>query len=249
MHPYALTYSYVGPQFSLSLRSAQTLMTGTVALMYGGGMPILYPIACMSFLLFFWVDKFLIVRYYRHPPEYDARLSRWAVFVMSFAVVLHLGFTIWAYTTPGLLMSPSGADPNDINAIGELASGLIPDAYISRSFWERVTSSHVMPLSVLLCVAALVGIMSTLLSFCSFNSLWFGEVSLAGELPTFESAMDSGELRGLQTYNILHNPKYARAFGVTIAFADAHKHVGDVRELPESQIPKIQDEVRHLGII
>jgi len=47
--------------------------------------------------------------------------------------------------------------------------------------------------------------------------------------PDFSDARANGEIHGLDTYNILRNPVYARSFSISDTFAEQHRHVGSVR--------------------
>ena len=51
----------------------------------------------------------------------------------------------------------------------------------------------------------------------------------------------NGEIRGLDNYNILQNPIYARSFGINDAFAGQHRHVGSVRLLSKDQVPELEN--------
>jgi hypothetical protein len=50
------------------------VVTG-VTFLYSSGMPVLYPIAVIFFLLGYWIDKTLLLRFNRKPPGYDNRLT------------------------------------------------------------------------------------------------------------------------------------------------------------------------------
>ena len=45
-----------------------------VTMMYGVGLPILFPIACLSFFLILIMDQYMIFFVYRKPPDYDTKL-------------------------------------------------------------------------------------------------------------------------------------------------------------------------------
>ena len=48
---------------------------------------------------------------------------------------------------------------------------------------------------------------------------------------TYTRAKERGLIKGLNTYNILRNPKYIEAFNIDQDFADKHKHVASIRKL------------------
>ena len=61
-----LNMQHLGPIFHLSYRHAHQCMTLFVTFIYGGGLPVLYPIAMVSFATYFVVDKYLFFRHYRY---------------------------------------------------------------------------------------------------------------------------------------------------------------------------------------
>ncbi len=46
---------HTGPEFRSNYRYAHNLMTVFVSMMHGPGLPLLYPLAALSFALFYWV--------------------------------------------------------------------------------------------------------------------------------------------------------------------------------------------------
>jgi len=42
-----------------------------ITVIFGGGLPLLYPIAALYFLVTYWVDKYLLFRATRHPAHYN----------------------------------------------------------------------------------------------------------------------------------------------------------------------------------
>ena len=44
-------------------------------LAFASGMPLMLPIAAFSFILAYWVDKWLFLRFYRIPPQYGVELG------------------------------------------------------------------------------------------------------------------------------------------------------------------------------
>jgi hypothetical protein len=66
-------------------------------MMFCGGVPLLLPIAAVGFALMYKLDKFLLLRFYRRPPQYDASLGEHAASLLPWALVLHLLFSTWMY--------------------------------------------------------------------------------------------------------------------------------------------------------
>lgn len=55
---------YTGPKFNMHVRLAQILSTVLIVLTYSSSIPVLYFIAFLTFLIMYWVDKYLIFTYY-----------------------------------------------------------------------------------------------------------------------------------------------------------------------------------------
>lgn len=67
---------YTGPPFLLHVRYAQVLSTLFISLTFSSGMPILYPISALILFTEFWVNKYLVFRFYRRTPDYTKELSQ-----------------------------------------------------------------------------------------------------------------------------------------------------------------------------
>merc|ERR1711871_126300 len=94
-----------GPQFEITTRSAQMLNHLITTMIFAPGMPLLYPIACAAFLVFYFVDLFLLLKFYQRPPSYNSQIAEFTVNTFTFSILLHLGFSIWSYGNPNVLAS------------------------------------------------------------------------------------------------------------------------------------------------
>lgn len=64
-------------------------------MMYGLALPIMFPIAAITFFNYYTVDRFLVAYYYRRPPIYDEKLNNTALETMKFAPLLLFFFGYW----------------------------------------------------------------------------------------------------------------------------------------------------------
>jgi hypothetical protein len=64
-------------------------------MLYGTGIPILYPIALVSYLILYFLEKTLLFYYYKRPPMYDDKLSRSALDILPFAGLFHAAVSYW----------------------------------------------------------------------------------------------------------------------------------------------------------
>ena len=55
----------VGNEFMMEFRYANMLGILSVTFFYSSGIPLLYPIACLFFIVTYWIDKFLLFRCYK----------------------------------------------------------------------------------------------------------------------------------------------------------------------------------------
>lgn len=71
--------------------------------MYGFGMPILFPIAMLSFLVLYFVERTMLFYGFVLPPMYDERLSNDVLVKLQFAPLLYLIFGYWMVSNQQLL--------------------------------------------------------------------------------------------------------------------------------------------------
>ena len=66
-----------------------------VSLMYGLGMPILFPIAAWTYFVLFSVERLLVAYFYQLPPTFDDKLTKNSLKILRWGAVLHLFFGYW----------------------------------------------------------------------------------------------------------------------------------------------------------
>lgn len=231
---------YTGNDFKLSIRYAQLLMTSCVTLVYGTGMPILYPVAALSFLLSYWVDKGLMVKYYRAPPHYSTEVGDTMMRFLPLAFAVHLAVSAWMLSSLSIFSSDSSGSIS-----GSLA---IPDnsvAQVSVPLNDRLAQGHVWPLVLLLGLVVLAMVLYRLAKYL-FGTLSHAAAILSCGACThlveravarqrhasvkFQQALASGRIRGLASYNILANPVYLDMFAISEEFAKQFKSVADISQ-------------------
>lgn len=67
--------------------------------MYSPGLPILFVITTINFIVIYWVDKWLLLRFYRTPKNFDEVCINFSLGEMKLAFLLHLvtGAIIYSY--------------------------------------------------------------------------------------------------------------------------------------------------------
>jgi hypothetical protein len=97
----------VGEIFDSTDHAAQLLTLLFFAMAYAPGLPLLMPLGCFAFVLYFRIDKFLICRFYRKPLNIGPAVIKEVLFYLPFAALIRLGFGAWMYSNPDIL--PIGA--------------------------------------------------------------------------------------------------------------------------------------------
>ena len=87
--------TYTGPAYLMHYKYSTILTVVYVTMMYGLGMPILFPIACLSFVVLYFQEKTMLYYGYRVPPMYDERLSQNVLDWLQTAPILLMVFGYW----------------------------------------------------------------------------------------------------------------------------------------------------------
>lgn len=90
-----LNQLYVGPRFDVTERYPQLLNILFFAMTYSTGMPLMLLFALLFFSLSYLVDRFLLLRFYRRPPQRDERLQRTVNRILPYALLVHLAMAVW----------------------------------------------------------------------------------------------------------------------------------------------------------
>ena len=213
-----------GGEFELPARYGAIQMVFWVTMMYGSGLPIMYPIACAFYFFAFWVDKWAITKLYNRPAHSDGRLAQSLTHTMVYGVLLHAILACWKYSNSRLF---EGVDiiqevqqlvGMDLSAI-EDASQMMTCGVGGFTFVvSRVTISvpHIFVFTLLILVylvvmrivypifgTVLLGMFPCLLRCCDSPSE-----------DTSEDIAECEALVGPRSYDLTANREYAKAFGL-----------------------------------
>jgi hypothetical protein len=212
----------VGPSFTLNYRYAQTLVTFFACWMYSLSMPVMPCIGAVTFLVQYWVDKFLFCNYYKTPPRYSDSMRKASTSLVALSVIIHLCMSLWM-SGRGLIFEP---DPiaasrlfGDFNGVQELNN---LERLIVKFLPDYLLQKHLIALELVL-IVFLVGIVLSHIAsygftqvlkvlrcvFCSTGNKVSNLQSMMNTVQvTYRSAKERRIMKGLATYNILQNPKY-----------------------------------------
>lgn len=79
-----------GSEYMLEFRYSNMLTVLAITFLYSGGMPILYPVAASYFLITYWMDKWLLLRFYRKPVKFDNYLAKMTLGWFKYILTLHI---------------------------------------------------------------------------------------------------------------------------------------------------------------
>lgn len=112
---------YVGPEFRLDTRLAQIIAIVWVTFMYSSGLPIMFLIALVNFSIIYWIDKYLLLRFYKTPKNYSDVSIKFTISEMKWGIIFHFIFGALMYSNERILSSSGSASflNNVKNAGGE----------------------------------------------------------------------------------------------------------------------------------
>ena len=64
-------------------------------MMYGTAMPLLFPIALVSFAILYVQDTLLLIYFAQAPPTYDEKLNMSVIHIMEYAPLVLLSIGFW----------------------------------------------------------------------------------------------------------------------------------------------------------
>lgn len=94
----------VGPNFEMIPKYALALNTIFVTLFYCSGMPILLFLGTASLFFQYWVEKYLLLRFYARPPHYNHDINTITLRVIPIALLLHLAIGVYTYGSEDIFM-------------------------------------------------------------------------------------------------------------------------------------------------
>jgi len=238
---------FIGPFNDYPLRYAQIYNTITVCFIFSTGIPILIPIACVSFAVSFVVDKFLFVDYYRTSPSWDIELSKTMNNLLPAIIVAKLALGTWMLSNVQIFKNAT--DPLGLSIYSNMASRLLvafpPDDYTKSA--NRVLQSQALPVLIFLIIMVVIMLLRFLfVSISTFlngvkHFVTCGMYEVTRELdmdhssdPEYREAVDptttdpNKRMVGIQSYNILANPEIQAAFAIPPEFSKHHKCLTDV---------------------
>ena len=80
---------YVGPVFPLDARLAIAVSATWITFMFSATMPLIYLVTALNFTVQYWIDKAMVLRFYRNPKNFDERTINHSIWLLKFCFVFH----------------------------------------------------------------------------------------------------------------------------------------------------------------
>lgn len=244
---------HVGPEFEFAFNYAQMLSTFFVCLTFSTGIPILYPIAAANFLFFYFSEKYFFIHMYKIPPHFATLVGRRVAGLIPLGILIHLAMSIWVLSNNTLFKDSNSASSTSTIAVDDDdtngSAGLIQSGVFGTVIQDKITGYATFPLFMCFCTVIGAHLLYYYYKyskrtidkmydfFFGFCSAKYREQMIARRKKkplanvSFTRAVQRNLIKGLASYNILQNPTYKEAFGITWKFAVEHKGVRDVRNM------------------
>ena len=86
---------YSGPTHIIHYKYSLLLNTCYVTMLYGLGLPILFPIAAFSYFVFWATERYAMAYTYHMPPQLDDTLTQNMLKILSYSPILFLFNGLW----------------------------------------------------------------------------------------------------------------------------------------------------------
>jgi len=212
--------------FTLRDRVADMMTVFFLTIMFSSGYPILLPIASFAFFAMYWVDKYLILRYYSIDSEYSLEIMKRMTKLIPLGIVLHCVGAVAMFGNYQIFLDMG--EPADRNGTCFTDSDRRTWCKYDQKYnLDDAAIAMVMPLILLG-----VGIVVTYLLFkistvicapCYKNSQ---STMKENNTMTYSDFAFHSTTNELVSYNMLANPKYQKMLGLEGQHAQLWKQEG-----------------------
>ena len=86
---------YLGPEYIVNYRLSWLIAVTYVTMMYGIGLPLLFPIAFLSFLVIYVTERYHLAYTFKAPPAISGEVTKQALRLLSFTPFVFLANGFW----------------------------------------------------------------------------------------------------------------------------------------------------------
>lgn len=172
----------VGNIFDTTIHTSQLIALTFMAMTYGSGMPILMPLSFMTFILYFYVDKFMLCKFNKKPPHMGDAVMMVVLKVLPWAAIIRLCISCWVYsneiifTSSYLEIEKLSTSYFSFKTLSEnynnFALNHADKIYYGINTGSRITRGNVLPIFVFLVIVVLGLIISYIWKFTPMNILY-----------------------------------------------------------------------------
>ena len=103
---------YSGPTHIIHYKYSLLLNTCYVTMLYGLGLPILFPIAAFSYFVFWVTERYAMAYTYHMPPQLDDALTQNMLKILSYSPILFLFNGLWMLSNKQIFESTVNPIPS-----------------------------------------------------------------------------------------------------------------------------------------
>jgi hypothetical protein len=96
---------YSAPELMIDYRYATLMLNISIAMIFGAGLPLLYPIALFNLCLLYTLDRLMTVYFYSQPPLFGISISNTALSLLKWVGLFHLAFGYWMLSNKQIFSS------------------------------------------------------------------------------------------------------------------------------------------------
>ena len=96
---------YSGAEYIIHFKQSILLNTTYVTMMYGLGLPILFPVAALSYFIFWVTERYQMAYTYQLPPALDEALTKNMIKLLSYSPILFLLNGLWMISNKQIFSS------------------------------------------------------------------------------------------------------------------------------------------------
>ena len=89
---------FKGPIFSIHYKYSFMLAVTYVVMLYGAGMPILFPLAFIAIVVQYTLERLLIAYCYIQPPMIDSSLNQTTIYMLSVSPIIYAFASAWIFS-------------------------------------------------------------------------------------------------------------------------------------------------------
>eukprot|EP00607_Mallomonas_marina_P004038 CAMPEP_0182439282 /NCGR_PEP_ID=MMETSP1167-20130531/86340_1 /TAXON_ID=2988 /ORGANISM="Mallomonas Sp, Strain CCMP3275" /LENGTH=409 /DNA_ID=CAMNT_0024632949 /DNA_START=2933 /DNA_END=4162 /DNA_ORIENTATION=- len=162
----------VGPVFEYTANSAFLVAMLFFAMTYAPGLPIVMPLIAGMFILYFIVDKILVLRFFRKSSHMSGGVNKMILKLLPYAAIIRMCNACWMYGNANIIPSATiqlaflpgfGGNANPASASKAYTEYLSENNH-GLGFYavSRIVRSNVLPIFILLCIVVIIMILRLL---------------------------------------------------------------------------------------